>query len=108
MTMTMGKRIPDNQSPGRIGLAWYKPDQWLHLLQVSSDSNKLEPTYEEWLLQAQKTLKRLKVQGIRAEKVIVDVVELTKWCRGHNYPIDAGSRASYVAEVLSNLDKNKD
>jgi hypothetical protein len=104
----MNKRNQDKPNDSVIGMAWYKQDQWPVLLQVSSDSNKLESTYEEWLEYAEDTYRRFVKEGLTTEKVAVDVFELIKWCKDHNYPVNGNSRASYTAEILYNTHKNDD
>jgi hypothetical protein len=101
----MKTRIHDEQQTHVIGVAWYKQDQWPVLLQVSSDSNVIESTYEEWLQYAEDTFKRYIEQGLLTEKVTVDVFDLIKWCQDHNCPVNGESRASYVAETLYNAHK---
>lgn len=97
--MKKQKRIKGNQT--YLGFAWYKPDQWSLLLQVSSDRDDLEETYEEWLSHAENTFKKLsRGKGIHAEKVVVDVYELVQWCKDHNMAINGQSRSSYIAELL--------
>ena len=83
-----------------MGFAWYKPDQWSLLLQVSSDRDDLEQTHEEWLSHAETTFKQLRGKGMDIEKVIVDVSELVQWCKDHNLPINGQSRSSYTVEAL--------
>ena len=86
--------------PLQMGFAWYKPDQWSLLLQVSSDRDDLESTYEEWLSNAEATLNQIKSKGIQIEKIMVDVSELVQWCKDHKVPINGKSRSSYTTEVL--------
>ena len=83
-----------------IGLARYRREQWQQLRSLAADRNKLEETYDQWLTFATKRLDKLHCQGIRAEKVDLDVQELSAWCARHGCPLDADARAAYVSEKL--------
>jgi hypothetical protein len=63
--------MPDTESP--VGMAWYRPEQWARLLEVSSERAELEDTYEEWVSGAKKTLRNFLINGINAVRVDVDV-----------------------------------
>jgi hypothetical protein len=84
-----------------IGFAWYRREQWPLLRSLSVDSDRLEETYDEWLAFADKTLETLRCQGVRAEKVDLDVHELSAWCKRHGCPLDGDARAAYVSERMS-------
>jgi len=47
-----------------------------------------------------KTVGDLRCQGVRAQKVHLDVHELSAWCKKHRCPLDADARAAYVSELL--------
>ncbi len=32
----------------QVGIAWYRPEQWARLLEISEDRDDLETTWEEW------------------------------------------------------------
>jgi len=55
------------------GIAWYRRDQWGRLRELAADPNKLEESYDDWLVGAQKTLVQIAVTGVRAQRVDVDV-----------------------------------
>jgi len=83
-----------------VGMAWYRPNQWSLLRQVSLDSHDLEPTYEEWEKLAATKFQELQAQGVSVEKVDVDVEELIVWCRSRNVPINAAARSNFAAEKV--------
>jgi len=83
-----------------IGFAWYRREQWELLRSLAADCDKLEETYDQWLTFATKTVENLRCQGIRAEKVDIDVHELSAWCNSHGCQLDADARAAYVSEKL--------
>ena len=52
-----------------IGVAWYRPEQYERLLEISVDGEELEATYDEWMENAEDTLKEIQKKGIYFEKV---------------------------------------
>jgi len=82
------------------GVAWYRAEQWSRLLAVSVDRSTLEPTHDEWQAVATRTLAELARAGVSPRKVDVDVDELSEWCRASVRPVDAASRADFVAFKL--------
>ncbi|MDP2937394.1 MAG: hypothetical protein Q8O86_12985 [Dehalococcoidia bacterium] len=83
-----------------FAVAWYRKEEWDDLLKVSEDRDDLEATYEEWLVEGQKFLKRLRSAGMEARKVDVDVRELVRYCKEQGLPVNGESRANYAAEAL--------
>jgi hypothetical protein len=85
---------------GVRGLAWFTPEQWPRLMEVSPDGGSLGKDHASWLAQAEQDFKRLKGIGVTIRKILVDVDDLTAWCRGNRRPVDADARTLYVAEQL--------
>ena len=85
------------------GVAWYKPEQWERLLDISEDADELEETYEEWKAFTEKKIKDLKKRGIIAKKVIVDTEDLLLWCNTYRMPVNGRSRSDYVAKTLREM-----
>jgi len=93
-----------NEKRVKIGVAWYKPEQWDRLREISVDRKDVEFTYEEWLKNAQKTLGGLLLSGLDIEKYEVDVEALLAWCKSKNIPVDGKARSSYVSEKVREKD----
>ncbi len=83
------------------GIAWYRRDQWGRLRELAADPDKLEESYEDWLVGAQKTLVQMAVTGVRAQRVDVDVNALVRWCRLEGRPMNSAARAAYAASQLT-------
>lgn len=83
-----------------LGIAWFRPDQWLLLREVAVDAEILEPTHAEWEALARQTIRDLAKQGILARRVDVEVQRLQAWCAEHQRPLDASARADYATERL--------
>jgi len=81
-------------------MAWYRPDQWERLLEVSADADELDATYFEWYTGASATLRNLQKAGVDIRPMDVDVEELLAWCRSEGRPLDGKARAAFVAKEL--------
>ena len=83
-----------------VGIGWYSSTQWQQLREIAADPERLEETYQEWLVVADQTCQKMEASGISIVKVSVDVQELAAWCSERNLPVDGKSRAQYVVEVM--------
>lgn len=86
-----------------VGVAWYRRDQWPRLLEASADRAMLEDTYDEWLQNAEKTMKSFKARGIRLEKVDVDLEQLLFWCAQRGRPVNAESRTDFTMDKMQRM-----
>ena len=89
-----------NDSDAVTGIAWYRRDQWSRLRELVSDADRLEESYEDWLAGAQKTLVQMRVAGVRAQRIDIDLDELARWCRAEGRALDSAARAAFVASRL--------
>ena len=87
----------------KIAIAWYNPEDWERLREISDDSDELEETYEEWIFQAEKAFMDLRSAGMDATKIYIDLDELLGWCKEKNLKIDAGSRSNFTSFKLQEL-----
>ena len=92
----------------RVGVAWYRPEQWQRLREISIDKDVLEETHVEWVQNAEKALQELRRQGIEPIKVDVDVEELLRWCESQHVAVNGKARSTYVATQLRLLDEKHD
>jgi hypothetical protein len=89
----------DNKATGmRIGIAWYRPEQWEHLRRVAPDADKLEVSFEAWHAHAEKMVDRLRREGYIVHKVDIDMAEFLSWCKMVGLEPDAAARSKYTSE----------
>ena len=48
-----------------VGFAWYRPQQWQRVRDISTDADDLEETYEDWLRLADNKLSETHVRLAR-------------------------------------------
>ena len=111
--MWTGDLIAEGEEPATwdamvLGIAWYKPDQWGRLRQISVDADKIEPTYQEWLEYAEEAVAKMQRPGTVVRKVAIDVEDLLRWCTEHGRAVDASARAEYTNQMLRERYKGND
>ncbi len=90
-----------------VGIAWYRPEQWERLREVSADVDILEETHAEWVVFAAKQFDELNRRGISVIKVDVDVEELLQWCGQKGVAVDANARAGFVLRKVQDITEKK-
>ena len=96
LLLTM-KNTP-NQSRIITGVAWYRPEQWQRLREVSEDVENLEETYDAWLQTAERMIRDGIPADVVVEKIDVDVEEVLAWCNVMGLPMNTASRARFESE----------
>lgn len=86
--------------PITLGFAWFDREQWLLLTEVVPDRAELDESFEEWEKSALTAVAAMEAEGLRVEKIAIDVGELCVWCRSRKRPVDGGARSEYVAGIL--------
>ena len=84
----------------KFGIAWYRPEQWSRLLEVSDDRDDLEATFAEWERLAEEKFRALQAEGMNIEKVVVDIDDHLAWCKSRKLSVDDSARSHYVADLL--------
>jgi len=85
----------------QIGVSWYTADEWRLVKATSTDADRFEETYEDWVAMAEEATKNMLGAGITTERVHVVASELLAWCLANGKSNDAASRSEYVSHVLS-------
>jgi hypothetical protein len=83
-----------------VALAWYRREQWALLRAESTDADKLEKTYDEWLAFASEELRKLEARGLRVYKIDVEMGALKRWCESEGRAVDGEARAEYARQGL--------
>jgi hypothetical protein len=88
----------------KFGIAWFRPEQWSRLLEISEDREDLEETFAEWEVLAEEKLRDLRAQGVNAQKITIDLEKLLAWCKSRGLSLNASARSQYVADLLRKRD----
>lgn len=84
------------KEPTVFGIVYYTPDEWRRVRDASTDLERWEDTYEEWLEAAEKQERMLAGMGHRVYRVDVTARELMDWCAKEQRPLDASARAAFA------------
>jgi hypothetical protein len=87
----------------KIAFAWYRPEDWPKLLNISRDKDELEDTYDEWLIQAEDSFRKTRDAGMDVTKIFINLDELALWCDDNNLEINSDSRSNFAAFKLEEL-----
>ena len=101
----MKRKISKEKANLKAAIAWYKPDQWQRLREISEDRDELEETHGEWQNLAEKALKDFAAQGLSVTKATVDTEELLRWCNERGLKVNGKSRSQYASWLLQEMDK---
>jgi len=83
------------------GIAWYAPEQWARLLELSEDRDKLHDSHAKWLVDAEQLVSQLASQGVAVRRVPVEVDAMCDWCRKQGLPFDSAGRSKFVTWWLN-------
>jgi hypothetical protein len=87
----------------KMAIAWYKPEDWQRLREISDDADKLEDTHWEWLEQAEDAFRKTREAGMDVTKIFINLDELVTWCHENNMAINSDSRSNFAAMKLQDL-----
>lgn len=90
----------ETATPQKAGICWIQEAQWLRLLDIAEDRDRLEPTWEEWRAKTEEMIEVFATRQIFIERVEVDVEDLLAWCNEKGKPVNASSRAEYVTAKM--------
>lgn len=82
-----------------VPFAWWRPDNYARVLEISVDKENLWPTFREWRNAAQKGFDQLRADGLPVVKVMIDPEELLKWATAEGRAIDGKARAEFAVVV---------
>jgi hypothetical protein len=88
-------------SPGVIGLAWFRREEYPRLLGIFEDAHEMHDTWKEWERSAKKVEERFKAEGYVVERVHIDPDTFPEWCRSADLGIVASARSRFTAEMVA-------
>ena len=98
-----GSRVrvaPPTEGKAVVGVCWYRQDQYERFLASADDRDKLEDTWAEWQVTAERVLRQYRARGLNIRKVEVDLDDLLAYCHAEGRLNDAAARSAYVAHLL--------
>jgi hypothetical protein len=104
------KRLQGPEAPGRsagqqVAFAWYSEEEWNRLRQMATDVDDLDPSYQDWLRQADDALAEMVSNGVIVRKVALDVRAASEWCAREGRAFDSAGRAAFVAAIAGRISR---
>ncbi len=94
------RNLLHRNAPTITGVAWYKPEQYVRMRELSTDKESMHKTYEEWRAGAETFIVESLANGLVLKKVDVDLDDMLAWCRLHGKDFNGAARSEYVAHKL--------
>ena len=79
-----------------IKLAYYRKKDWKRFIKIISDRESMYDTWFEWYRGYKKTKQDLINQGFKVIDIVIDLNELTEYCRQRGINNDGKARSQFV------------
>ena len=79
-----------------IKMAYYKKKDWKRFLKLIDDRENMHETWEEWERAYKKTKKELSDLGFDVQDVVVNLNELTTYCKNQGIQNTVSARSQFV------------
>lgn len=91
----------------RVGIGWYKREEYDRIKTVMEDGNKLPATYDQFLTAFEQGIQVLRRGGHIPVKVYIDPDAFPLWCRERGMNVDARARLAFGNDfVLMSMNDN--
>ena len=79
-----------------IKLAYYRKKDWKRFVKIIADRESMHDTWHDWHKDFEKTKRDLTNQGFDVVNIVVDLDELTEYCRLKGIKNDGKARSQFV------------
>ena len=86
-----------------IAVVWFTKEEWPKVKACAKDVEVFSDTYEEWLAQAERTMRKMKKLGVPTVRMPVVAAELQAWCWAEGVPNTSANRAAFAARRLQKM-----
>lgn len=97
----MGATGMTNELARRIGLPWYRREDYLRIREMMADRHNLASTYETWLAAAENNETVGRQAGLHVTRILIEPEPFARWCADKGVEPDSAARRDYVAEKHS-------
>ena len=85
-----------------LKMAYYRKEDWELFLKTIDDRERMHETWEEWHDAYQKLKKKLSDEGFEVIDVIIDIEELSVYCKIQGIKNDGNARSKFVLQKDKN------
>jgi hypothetical protein len=82
----------------RIGLPWYRREDYSRIREMMSDRHNLAPTYDQWLAAAENNESVGRQAGLDIVRVVIEPDAFARWCGEKGIEPASAARMDYAAE----------
>ena len=79
-----------------VKLAYYQKKDWKRFINMIDDRESMHDTWHDWHKAFEKTKRGLIKQGFEVIDIVVDLDELTAYCKLRGIKNDGGTRSQFV------------
>jgi hypothetical protein len=97
----MGATGMTNEPARRIGLPWYRREDYSRIREMMADRHNLASTYETWLAAAENNETVGRQAGLHVTRILIEPEAFAQWCAEKGMEPDSAARRDYVAEKHS-------
>ena len=85
----------------RIGLPWYRREDYQRIREMMTDRHNLALTYESWLAAAENNETVGREAGLNVSRILIEPEAFARWCLEKGVAPDSVARRDYAAEKNS-------
>jgi len=91
-----------------VGIAWYPADQYVALRALMKDGHRMPATHVEWETQAEALEQKLRGNGQRTVRALLDVDAFRQFVDRHGLDVDAKGRMAFANWCAQQAHRNGD
>ena len=88
----------------RIGLPWYRREDYPRIRDMMSDRHNLAPTYDAWLAAAENNESVGRAAGLQIARIPIEPEAFARWCAERGVEPGSAARMEYVSEKSAESD----
>ena len=97
------RRGPPRGSAKRVALPRFQREHWPRWLEIATNRESWEPTFDEWQREVESRAERLRCAGLEVVWIDLEPDSFISWCQSREYANDAESRNRFAAEQIGNI-----
>jgi hypothetical protein len=87
-----------NEPARRVGLPWYRREDYQRIREMMTDRHNLASSYETWLAAAENNETVGRGAGLQIRRILIEPEAFARWCAAKGLEPDAAARRDYVAD----------
>lgn len=84
-----------------VAVVWYRPNEYAAVRSFAADADRMEKTFQEWKVLADKAVKAAEGTGIPVKRVDFDHSAFMRWARARNVQSTYETRTQWAVERAS-------